>query len=175
MTLSPLADWNNFYIIVGSAAGGLTGLTFVVIALSAGVNRANTTGVHAFLTPTVVHFGAVLAVAAYLNVPRQSVLSLSIGFGLAGAAGLIYCAVIARRFGRFSAQYVPAREDWLWNLIVPAVVYATLLAMAALSWHQLELSLYGVAAASVALLFVGIRNSWDVAVWNSVKKTPESN
>jgi hypothetical protein len=170
MTHSPLADWSNFYVIVGSAAGGLTGLTFVVIALSAGANRVNTTGVHAFLTPTIVHFGTVLALAAYLSVPRQTVISLSIGLAAAGIVGLIYSVVIARRLGRFSAQYVPAREDWLWNVIVPAAAYGTILATAFCSWHRLEHALYGVAAASVSLLFIGIRNSWDVAVWNSVKK-----
>ena len=174
MPLSPVADWSNFYVIVGSAAGGLTGLTFVVIVLSAGVNRVNATGVHAYLTPTIVHFGTVLAMAAYLSVPRQTAISLCIGFAAAGAAGLLYCAVVARRFRRFSTQYVPANEDWLWNVIVPAVVYGTLLAMAGISWHRLDRGLYGVGAASVALLFIGIRNSWDVAVWNSVKKRSDA-
>jgi hypothetical protein len=171
MALVPLADWSNFYVIVGSASAGLTGLTFVVIALSVDLKRVNTAGVHTFLTPTIVHFGAVLALAAYLSVPRQSVASLSIGLAALGVAGLSYSGVIARGMRSFSTQYVPVHEDWLWNVIVPAVVYTTLVAMAFLSWHRLEYSLYGVAAASVSLLFIGIRNAWDVAVWNSVKKS----
>ena len=28
-----LTDWSNFYVVTGSAAAGLTGLTFVVIVL----------------------------------------------------------------------------------------------------------------------------------------------
>ncbi len=32
----PLTNWANFYVIVGSSAGALTGLTFVVISLIAG-------------------------------------------------------------------------------------------------------------------------------------------
>jgi hypothetical protein len=167
---SMLADWSNFYVIIGSAAGGLTGLTFVVIALAADSKRVVMTGLRAFVTPTIVHFGTVLALAAYLSVPRQSVLSLSIGFAAAGVAGLIYVgAVIARNMRVFSTQYVPVHEDWLWHVIVPAIVYGALLGMAFLSWHQFERSLYGVAAALVSLLFAGIRNAWDVAVWNSVK------
>ena len=31
--LSPLATWQNFYVIIGSAAATLTGLMFVVITL----------------------------------------------------------------------------------------------------------------------------------------------
>ncbi len=34
-------------------------------------------------------------------------------------------------------------------------------------------SLYGVAAALVLLLFVGIHNAWDIAVWNSLRKPDE--
>jgi hypothetical protein len=32
---SVLADWESFYVIVGSSAGALTGLMFVVITLVA--------------------------------------------------------------------------------------------------------------------------------------------
>jgi len=32
MTESLLAEWDNFYVITGSASAGLAGLTFVVIA-----------------------------------------------------------------------------------------------------------------------------------------------
>jgi len=34
--LSPLATWQNFYVIIGTAAARLPGLTFVVITLIAG-------------------------------------------------------------------------------------------------------------------------------------------
>jgi hypothetical protein len=36
MDSSPLAGWDNFYVIAGSSAAGLTGLTFIVISLAAG-------------------------------------------------------------------------------------------------------------------------------------------
>ena len=169
-----LADWSNFYVIVGSAAGGLTGLTFVVIALAADApRRVNTLGLHAFVTPTIVHFGMVLALSAYLNVPRQSVVSLVIGFAAAGVLGLSYVIVVAVRFRRMTPKYVPVYEDWLWNVIMPAIAYAGLLAMAVLSWRDLQHGLYGVAAVAVLLLFIGIRNAWDIAVWNSVQRQPE--
>ena len=34
--VSPLTTWQNFYVIIGSAAAALTGLMFVVITLIAG-------------------------------------------------------------------------------------------------------------------------------------------
>ena len=61
----PLAPWESFYVIVGSSAGALTGLQFVVLALIADAEAAvavssNMLEIRAFGTPTVVHFCAVL-------------------------------------------------------------------------------------------------------------------
>jgi hypothetical protein len=107
MALAPLADWDNFYVITGSSAGGLTGLTFVVIALAAEARRVNAAGLNTFITPTIVHFGTVLALAAFLCVPRQTTLSAAIGVGLAGLAGLIYIAVIFWHIGHSMGKYQP--------------------------------------------------------------------
>jgi len=55
------AAWQNFYVIVGSAAAALTGLMFVAVALIVNVRGTGTAQqLGAFGTPTVVHFGAVL-------------------------------------------------------------------------------------------------------------------
>jgi hypothetical protein len=172
MAPSMLAGWENFYVITGSAAAGLTGLTFVVIALAANRRGMTTTGLRAFVTPTIVHFCTVLALAAFLNVPGQNAMSLSIGFGAAGGAGLIYGCVIAVSMRRIGSRYVPVGEDWLWHVILPTVVYGALLAMAFLT--RTEQGLYGVATVSMLLLIIGIHNAWDVAVSISVRPQPDS-
>ena len=55
------AGWENFYVIVGSSAGALIGLQFVVITLIA--DRTNSKvdpqAGSAFATPSVIHFGVV--------------------------------------------------------------------------------------------------------------------
>jgi hypothetical protein len=59
--MTALGGWENFYVIVGSSAGALIGLQFVVMALVSDMPRTPNqaqTG-HAFATPTIVHFGAV--------------------------------------------------------------------------------------------------------------------
>jgi hypothetical protein len=170
MAASLLAEWDNFYVIAGSAAGGLTGLTFVVIALASDAKRINLRGLRVYVTPTIVHFGAVLLLSAYLSMPHQGLLSLSLGFGAAGAVGLAYVAFIAAHIGRISAAYIPVAEDWIWNAILPAIVYGTLLAVALLIWRSLEYCLYAVAAALLLLMVIGIHNAWDIAVYNSVSK-----
>jgi hypothetical protein len=175
MAPSLLADWANFYVITGSAAAGLTGLTFVVIALAADVPRVSTAGLRAFVTPTIVHFGAVLTLGAFLSMPHLSVMNLSIGFGAAGLAGMTYVGIITTRMVKVFESYVPVLEDWLGNSILPALAYGALFAVAFTITHRPEQSLYVVAAVSLLLLFVGIHNCWDVAVWNTTRKERDKN
>jgi hypothetical protein len=165
MDASPLAGWDNFYVIIGSSAGGLTGLTFVVIALIRDSQRGvRPSGLGAFVTPTIVHLCGVLALAAFMSMPHQRPVTLS-----GGLAGVVYGCVIGIKMWRIgvgATLYIPVREDWIWNVILPTVMYAALIVMAVLMWDRLtEVALYGVAMLALALLFISIRNAWDIAVW----------
>ncbi len=175
MDATPLiAGWDNFYVIVGSAAGGLTGLTFVVIALVRDARRVNPVGLRAFVSPTMVHFGGVLALAAYMSMPHQHIATLSAGFLAGGVAGVIYglrTALLLRR--SVTGGYTPVREDWVWNVILPSVAYAALACLGILIWHHPEQTLFAVAALALLLLFTGIRNAWDIAVWMTTQKGSE--
>ena len=76
--MTTLVGWENFYIIIGSSAAALMGLMFVVITLTAerrGVD--DSAGLDAFASPTVLHFCAVLLVAATLTTPGHTTASLS--------------------------------------------------------------------------------------------------
>ncbi len=171
---SLLAGWEDFYVIVGSSAGGLTGLTFVVIALAADANRVRLGGLRAFVTPIVVHFGVVLALAAFLSMPHQSILALSAGFTAIAAFGLIWSIVIVVNMPKHGSEYLPVAEDWVWNVILPGLVYVLMLAMAYQVWHQVAFALYGMAVAALALLFIGIHNAWDIAVWMTLARSQRS-
>ncbi|MBV8910477.1 MAG: hypothetical protein JOZ89_06930 [Gammaproteobacteria bacterium] len=173
MDASVLAGWDNFYVIVGSSAGGLTGITFVVIVLvRETMQGARPAGVGAFVTPTIVHFGGVLALAAFLSMPHQHLISLSAGFALAGLAGMIYGGSIAGNMRRARGHYVPVLEDWLWNVILPTLVYGCLVVVAVMIWRWPAQTMYVVATLSLAMLFIGIRNAWDIAVWMTTHSPP---
>jgi hypothetical protein len=165
-----LEGWDNFYVILGSAAAALIGLTFVVIALISDERRVHPEGMQGYITPTIVHFGTVLAAAAYMCVPQQTILSLSAGFAICGIGTTAYTVVIANNVRRFAIQYTPVVEDWVWHVILPTADYVTLLGMAFLIWYRPQLALYCVAAALTLLLFIGIHNAFDVAVSVAVQK-----
>jgi hypothetical protein len=167
--MSPLAAWATFYVIIGSSAGTLTGLMFVVSTLLAGTQRpASRWSLGTFSTPTVAHFGIVLLVAALLSAPWQALTHVAILLGLVGLGGVLYIAIVARRLRRRDV-YEPIVEDWVWYAFVPLVAYATLIVAAILLPGNPALALFAIGAVLVALLFVGIRNAWDLATFIAVE------
>ena len=167
---SPLSAWESFYVIVGSSAAALTGLMFVVISLVADIgDSGGSTELAAFGTPNVVHFCAVLVLAAIVTAPWQALGNVALAFGLAGVAGLGYVALVVRR-ARRTTQYRPVFEDWLWHTILPTIAYATIFGAAVTLRRAPASSLFAVAAAALVLLFVGIHNAWDTVTWVAIER-----
>ena len=156
-----LTTWQNFYVIIGSSAGALTGLMFVVITLLAGTRmRRSSEPIAAFSTPNVVHFCAALLVASILCAPWQALWNASLILGLCGLWGMTYIAKVARR-ARRQTDYTPVLEDWLWHTVFPLVSYTALVVAAMLLPGTPALALFVTGAATVLLLFIGIHNAWD--------------
>jgi hypothetical protein len=163
-----LAAWENFYIIVGSSAGALTGLQFVVMALIAeSRTRAGPGEVAAFGTPTVLHFTAALLVSALLSVPWASFTMAGYALGACGIAGTIFTAIVILR-ARKTQQYRPQLEDWVWHALLPILAYVVLLVAALLIGHYQEVALPLTAGSTLGLVIIGIRNSWDTIVYIAV-------
>ena len=165
--MTPLSGWENFYVIVGSSAGALIGLQFVVMTLMADIpmrDGAAQAG-EAFGTPTTVHFGAVLLLAALATIPWEGMGRLAILWGILGFVGLVYSAVVTRRM-RVQTAYEPEFEDWLFHSLLPLAGYGILAASALVVWARPHDSLFGAAAVSLLLLFVGIHNSWDAVTYH---------
>ncbi len=165
--MTPLAGWQNFYVIVGSSAGALIGLQFVVMALLADMPRtaASAQAGHAFATPNIVHFGMALFLSAELNAPWRSLTAAAIVWGVSGMAGVLYCVIVTRRM-RTQTAYQPELEDWLFHSILPIVAYLMLAASAFGAGSYARQALFAVAAAALLLLFIGIHNAWDAATYH---------
>ena len=161
------AGWENFYVIVGSSAGALIGLQFVVITLIA--DRTNSridpqTG-SAFATPTVIHFGVVLLLAAVSTAPWNAVTTPALLWGLIGLCGVIYTIVIALRIRKQTA-YRPVFEDWMFHVLLPLIAYGTLAISALTIQAHTRGDLFFVGGDSLLLLFVGIHNAWDAVTYH---------
>jgi hypothetical protein len=172
--MTALSGWENFYVIVGSSAGALIGLQFVVLTLIASrpVGAGTAQAGHAFATPNIVHFGAVLLLAGILSAPWQAITPAAVLWGLLGLSGIVYAAVVGSRMRR-QAAYKPVFEDWLFHLLLPLAAYATLAVTAFAACSHLRGALFCVGAAALLLLFVGIHNAWDAVTYHVFESKPK--
>ena len=160
-----LGDWESFYVIVGSSAGALTGLQFVVIALVAESRaRSSSRELDAFATPTVVHFCAVLLVSAILSAPWHGLGAPRLLLAVCGVAGVVYTLIVVRRAKR-QTGYEPVLEDWTWHAAIPLAAYAALAAAGLVLKSHPESALFVIGTAAVLLLFTGIHNAWDAVTF----------
>jgi len=154
-------------VIVGSSAGALIGLQFVAITLIAegpavpGQDRAGA----AFATPTVIHFSTVMLLAAILSAPWHQVSNAAILWGAIGVIGFVYAIIVNSRM-RAQKVYKPVFEDWLFHFLLPLAAYVLLAGAAFATRLNVDRALFGVAAASLLLLFIGIHNTWDAVIWH---------
>jgi len=165
--MKALEAWQNFYVIMGSSAGALIGLQFVVLSLIADKPTARVdpqTG-GTFSTPTIIHFSTVLTLAAILSSPWQSTVAPAFVYGAVGLVGLVYIAIIARRMRRQTA-YQPEFEDWLFHVLLPVAGYGVLVASAFAARSHVQEALFGVGAAVLLLLLTGIHNAWDAVTYH---------
>lgn len=167
-----LSNWQNFYMIMGTAAATLTGLMFVATTIIAGIDThvsiANA-GIAAFNTPTVVHFCAVLLLAGILSAPWGALSSIGILVCLFSLSMVVYLIIIMRRMRRMP-HYQSTLEDWLWYMVLPLLAHVSLIIAAILLPTNPAPALYAVGAAMILLLFIGIRNAWDNMTYLAVDR-----
>ena len=160
-----LSLWENFYVIVGSSAGALTGLQFVVMALIPDSQaRAGEHEINTFATPTIVHFCIVLFNSAVLSSPWAGWTAVATVLWLAGATGIVYTVIVIRR-SRQTKLYKPVLEDWIWHTVLPLLAYVVMVISAGLLPLGSTTGLFGIAGSALLLLFVGIHNAWDSATY----------
>jgi hypothetical protein len=167
-----VTQWTTFYTMLGSSSAALLGLMFVVIGIVFGRVRGEQAeqGMSVFTTPTTVHFGTALLVSAIVLAPWHSARIPFTIIGVLGAAGLVYMIRVIRRTGRM-VHYSADAEDWVWYNIVPFIAYGALSAGGFLALSSSPPALFIAAAAVVLLVFIGIRNAWDLVTYLAANST----
>ncbi len=166
-----LHDWHDFYVLVGTASATLVGLMFVAVSIGTAIfNEDHRTAMTAFITPTVMHFAAVLFACLLGTIPTHTWYTLGglLGAGALGGSiysgGLVVQMIIRHRFN-------VDLSDRLFYSFLPLVGYVLALIAAVLLCTHAAASADLIAAAVLTLLLAAIRNAWDMMVW-IVIKTP---
>ena len=163
-----LKDWETFYFMIGSAGAGLIGLLFVVVTLTAGFDRSQTfRGTRLFLTPTAVDFAVILTVSAVAIAPGLPTQAAAVLFALIALAGLGFAVRSSIGIWRPPPPGIEAShwtDFWMYG-VVPAAIYAAILASDIVLWFEEPLAPFAIAALLLILLLIGIRNAWDLVTW----------
>jgi hypothetical protein len=160
-----LHGWENFFTTAASAGATLIGLLFVSITVGSGLSTPQgLNATRAFLTPTLVLFGAVMFQCVAALAPWPSAWPVGIILGLCGLAGLVNQVYVILKQYKMNI----ATLDWLdWALFsaVPALGYASLIAGAAGLIAEKSFAPYAIAGGITLLLFAGIFGAWDLTLW----------
>jgi hypothetical protein len=170
--MAQLQSWQNFYMLLGGASATLVGLMFIAISLGTGWwSEADrpilAPSFNAFLSPTFIHFVYVLVTAVVVLIPTlsESVLGGLLVMGGAGSLGHIARNLPFLR-ERFRLRTID-RSDLFWYSLMPSVCYVLYLdaGIGLLRAMPHRAALDALAAASVLLLVIGVRNAWDLVVF----------
>lgn len=173
-TLSTLHAWESFYVIVGSSAGALTGLQFVVLTLitESGALRGSGETLAAFGSPNVVHFCAALLVSAIFGAPWQGLGPPGIAAALCGVSGFLYSIAVLRRAMR-QRDYHPVLEDWVWHAALPMIAYGVLGYAGVQLRRDPNDMPFLIGGAALLLVFIGIHNAWDTVAYITMERARE--
>ncbi len=67
---------------------------------------------------------------------------------------------------RIQTIYTPQFEDWLFHVLLPFAAYGTLPASAYAARSRAHGAMFGIGAAALLLLFIGIHNAWDAVTYH---------
>jgi hypothetical protein len=155
-----LAEWHEFYGLLGTAAAALLSLLFVVASIGANAMTADTAGgTRTFMSPVAFHYANVLFLGLVALIPSQTWESFGLTLGIAALGSLGYSIVIVVRVLRDS------RADMVDNFAygaIPVVCYSVGVVSSVLILKESEAGLNVLAGAALLLLVVNIRNAWDL-------------
>ena len=168
MQTLPLAEWRDFYVMIGTASGVIVGATFIVASL-AGNLKDRVIGLRGFITPTAVHLGSVLVGSAILTAPTLTASSFALLLGIGGIAGALYSVIVTTRIWGMNLD----QSDRGFYVLLPIVAYSAIAGAAAMAILRGTGTLEILAIALVGLLVIGMRNAWDMATFMITRDPPD--
>ncbi len=106
------------------------------------------------------------------NAPWRSLVAAGTLTGLAGLFGIVYVLRVMYRTRRQNV-YRPDFEDWICYTILPFVAYGAIFVSAIVLNAIPATALFALAAGVILLIFIGIRNAWDIVTYIATGRVGE--
>jgi hypothetical protein len=158
--------WEDYYLLIGSAAAALIGLLFVVVTLTVGRDRTSIErGQKLYMTPIAFHLGSVLVLSGAAMAPPMTPTMFGLLGGAVALVGAAAGAWIAVAIYRLSLNTSASVFDIWWYGVIPAAAYLLLAgSSAAIAW-QMPWAQSALAAVLMGLLLISIHNEWDLVTF----------
>jgi hypothetical protein len=167
------AQWQNFYLLVGTAAATLVGLMFVAITFGANlVTKETSNTVRSFIDPTFTHFVQVLLTACLIAIPVM-------GAWLLGSVLLLMSALRSLALVKVFRDMLAAHRrhndlelsDWATGIVIPLLCYLVVAAAGLAFLTDRALAFHALAIATVSILLTGIFSAWELILWIALART----
>ncbi len=167
-----LAQWHEFYVLLGTAAAALVALLFVAASIGAGyLSAARGSPTHTYTSPIVFHYTFVLFMSLAALIPANTDWSLAGIIGVSAAIALGYSCFIFVRVMRGSAVDL---DDRLSYGASPLAAYAAVLAASIFIFERSDVGPPLLAGALILLLLINIRNAWDLTLFFAQRRAANS-
>src|SRR6476659_9641790 len=158
--------WQDYFLLVGSAAAALIGLLFVVVTLTAGRERSMLeVGQRFYMSPIVADLAAILVMSGAAMIPHVWPAALGSFVVAAGIVGFVADVRIAHGIGRLKIPGENLTFDRSWYGIVPAILSLLIAGAGVAIFLRLGWAALALAAVLMALLMVCVHNAWDLITY----------
>jgi hypothetical protein len=163
-----LADWHEFYGLIGTAAAALVALLFVAASIGASILTPGGGATRTFLSPVIFHYSSILFISLIALVPTHTPMSLGAGIAVVAVIGFGYSIVVCARLVR---MHIVDLADRFTYGAGPLAAYAATFAAAGLLFGEAAAGANVLAAAMLVLLAINIRNAWDLMLALATRAT----
>ena len=163
-----LHDWQNFYMLTGTAAATLIGLLFVAVSITVGTHISAKRAadlLRTFVNPTLIYYAQVLLISCLTVMPLPN---LSIFEGILAVLSGINIFLALKICWRILVVHKDEQIDfahWVWDFLLPLVAGILLLGSAIDFFQSGQLAPLGLSVANLLCLAIGLHNTWVLMIW----------
>jgi hypothetical protein len=165
--------WQNFYLLLGTAAATLIGLMVVAVTFGSNLVTPETAATaRSFLDPPFTHFTQTLVTSALLLMPSMGPVLLGI---LLASIGALRAAALVKIASHMRLAHQRAGDielsDWISGIVIPAICYLVLIATGGAFAAKYEISFAMLAGVTLVILLSGIYGAWEMMLWMALARS----
>ena len=167
-----LHDWQNFYILAGTASATLIGLLFVAISAGGYIPAQQAREyTRTFVNPVLLAYMQVLFISCLSLMPLRGTLLFSIVLIVLGVFNLLLTGKVMWRIRVVHRDDTEIdRDHWLWYTLLPGTVSILLIVSAVGFFLEMPFTLLVIAIIVLVSLAIGLRNTWNLMLWLTMRR-----